>query len=153
MTFRSLPVTGRLLAALVLAAILAGCSVSRIVPAYDHNLADALARAHTDVFRITACVELGLCASAESFVEQRENYIGAMSSLGTARALAGNLDAPSETARGARDELESFIVGCAAQLQALAGLHRAGRALPGIGLTQPVETACDQALRAAQAMQ
>ncbi len=144
--------TGRLLPALVLATLLAGCSTARIVPAYNEHLAGALTRAHTAVFQITACVELGFCAGAESFDEREENYVDAMSSLGTARVLAANLEAPTDTARDSRDELVSFITGCAEQLQALAGLHRAGSALPGIGLTQPVETACDQALRAAQAM-
>ncbi|MEE4279409.1 MAG: hypothetical protein V2I82_13155 [Halieaceae bacterium] len=137
---------------LAIAVALTACSTNLIVPAYDARLDTAVSSAHTAAAKITACIDLGLCATAESFAEQEANYIEAIANLKTAGLIAGSLPASNDTARASREDLVSFVDGCREQLVSLAQLHLAGQTKPELGMTQSVDVSCDQALRAAQAM-
>lgn len=133
-------------------AFFTGCSV--FAPPYLAGAERSMASAYSSVSEITACVDLGLCATPASFTAKEGNYINAIAGMKTAETTVSNWKPPFESAPSSKSKklLLELIDGCRSQLISLSNIHRQSGVPAGAGLTQPVDVACNQALRATQAM-
>ena len=110
--------------------------------------------AYASVSEITACADLGLCANPSSFAEKEASYTNAISQLKAAKLVVSSW-APIKRgvpAEQANENLIEIIEGCQGAVVAMSELHRNAGLVSGAGVTQPVDTQCDQAVRAVRAM-
>lgn len=139
----------------ILAPLLGACSTfDWFAPPYDAELDKSVMESHKAVSEITACIDMGLCADVASFEQREQIYTKAVAGLKTARLRAETWEPPRRSATGAEAKtlLIEMIDGCQAQLMELGERHRKNGVPQNAGFTQPVDTACDQALRAVQAL-
>ncbi|MEM1361564.1 MAG: hypothetical protein AAGF94_07580 [Pseudomonadota bacterium] len=131
---------------------LGGCSV--FAPPYLPEAEKSMASAYTSISQITACVDLGLCATPASFTAKESDYISAIAGMKTAETIVSNWNPPFDNAPSSKSKklLLELIDGCRMQLVSLSDIHRKNGVPAGVGLTQPVDVSCNQALRATQAM-
>lgn len=135
--------------------LLGACSTNLFAPTYSKELETSANKAYTAVASITACIELGSCLENDGFEKQEKDYTTAISNLKSSKILASSLKISSRsiTAKQAKDDLISFIDECHSQVMVLADFHKKS-IIPsgGGGITQPVDTVCDQMLRSTQAL-
>ncbi|MEM6747334.1 MAG: hypothetical protein AAF608_07935 [Pseudomonadota bacterium] len=142
----------RRIATLSLFVLLPGCAL--FAPPYDPALEDAVAKGNEHAGKVTVCAELGLCATPESFADQQDNYTTAIASLKAGKVIAEGWEPPrfNATARRASDLIVEQIDGCQTSVIELLTIHREEGLAPGVGLSQPVDIACDLALSSVQLM-
>jgi hypothetical protein len=137
---------------LVLALFVGGCAL--FAPAYDETLDQKSTSAYENVVKLLARVELGAFTDPDSYAEAEEDYATVLAELAVARLRADTLPVSNHgTAAEARSLLSTFIQNCATQVQELAAIHRSSGVQPQSGITQPIQVTCDQAARAARALQ
>lgn len=137
----------RPVASLVLFLFLSGCVL--FAPPFSEELEKNLSEGYKSISKVTACIDLGLCSTRSSFKNNEEAYTSAVASLKTARLIAGGM---STRIGSAGEDLVGLIDGCIAQIDSLSKIHRASGVPANVGISQPVIVACDQPLRAAQAL-
>lgn len=140
----------RLLAAIALL-WLASCAT--FVPRYDQTVGAQTAEAYRLASQLLAQIELGKFEQAASFNPAIDQYAAIDAHLATAELQASTLPVATRVSRAARDDLVAFIQGCRAQIRSLADQHRRFGFAQGIGATAAARISCDQAARAANAMQ
>jgi len=131
---------------------LSGCAL--FAPAFDKVLADKSTSAFENVSRLAANIELGSYSEPASYTAASELYVDVQAELSVASLRAGTLPISGRgTSAAARDDLVGFINGCKAQVESTARLHRSEGLQPAAGASQSMLVVCDQAARAARAME
>ena len=131
--------------------LLSACAV--FAPRYDPVVGPATSQAYTLASQLLSQIDLGKYPDPSSFNGALDDYAAIDAQLATAEMRASALPVSTRIARGARDDLVSFIQGCRAQIRSLADQHRRFGFPTLIGATQPARISCDQAARAANALQ
>lgn len=131
--------------------LVSGCAI--FAPPYKQEADTQISNAYQQISEITACIDLGLCATADSFKEKETNYTKAISSLKSAYLIASNWQASRKNlpATEANEYLLEIVKGCETSLVNLSELHKTAGIPAGIGAAQPVDISCDQAVRAIRA--
>ncbi|MVO17391.1 hypothetical protein [Parasedimentitalea huanghaiensis] len=137
---------------LICVLFMAGCSI--FAPPYKKEADTLISKAYENVTKITACVDLGLCAQPNSFSNKEENYTQAISSLKSSYLIIASWEPSSSNspAMEANQLLLEMIKGCETAVINLSNLHRSSGLISGAGVAQPVDIQCDQAVRAVRAM-
>ena len=134
-----------------LALLLSACAV--FAPRYDPVVGPETNQAYTMASQLLSQIDLGKYPDPSSFNGALDDYAAIDAHLATAEMRAASLPVSTRIARSARDDLVSFIQGCRAQIRSLADQHRRFGFPTLIGATQPARISCDQAARAANALQ
>jgi hypothetical protein len=144
---RVLPPAMAMLGALLLA------SCAMFAPRYDAALDAKTSAAYEVVARLAANGELGNYADKSSYDAAAPQYAEAQAQLAVAQIRAGALPTEGSRASTARDQMVSFLKGCSDRVASFARQHKKFGIQPETGASQPMMASCDQAARAAQAMQ
>ena len=134
----------------VLGALLSGCAA--FAPPYQAEADRMATESFAATSELLAKAELGEFVTPQSYPPAVDTYAKAISGMETARLLASTGGTATEAAETAKATQLAVIDACLANIKSLAGLHRSGGLIPGTGATQPVRVACDQAVRAIQAL-
>jgi hypothetical protein len=137
------------LAGLVL--LLSACAV--FAPRYDPVVGTQTTEAYVMASQLLSQIDLGKYPDPASYRGALDDYAAVDARLATAEMRASGLPASTRISRSARDDLVSFIQGCRAQISSLADQHRRFGFPVSIGATAPARISCDQAARAANALQ
>jgi hypothetical protein len=131
--------------------LLSACAV--FAPRYDPVVGTQTSEAYTLASALLSQIDLGKYPDATSFPAALDSYAAIDARLATAEMRASAEPVSTGIARSARDDLVSFIQGCRAQIRSLADQHRRFGFPVAAGATAPARVSCDQAARAANAMQ
>lgn len=131
--------------------LIASCTV--FAPPYKAEADVQVSKAYEQITEITACIDLGLCATTKSFKGKEENYTKAISALKSAYLIVASWKSnnPDLPATEANTTLLEIVKGCESAIVTLADLHKSVGLIAGSGVSQPVDIQCDQAVRAIRA--
>ncbi len=132
---------------LVLPFFLLGCDA--LVPAFNADADRRVVDAYQQISEILAKADLGALTSKSSYQGELDTYASIISKLETAKlSIQGSGPTGNSPAASNNALLVSIINGCLSNVKTLSQMHQQFGIQPNVGATQPIRTACDQAVKA-----